>query len=190
MTPPTLKPKRGAPYGNKNRQRHGRYARPPLDTTSPVDSPSTAGDDAPAGNPSPVGDSSPASRLSLVQEISYLRAYMLRAAIIGAASSDLERNKDVLRILSLAATALTRLVHTENWLSQASGIHVQRDELPAILARMESINQKVLAGLQSKRPRLPASNLEQVAAQVARVGAFRAGGHHIQPGRRAVVPII
>jgi hypothetical protein len=144
-SPHTRKP--GAPTGNKNRYLHGRYARRP-DPSSDLE------------------PASPPSRLTLTEEIAYLRAYIFRTAMIGATTADLDHTQEVLRTLSLAATALSRLVHTENWLSQASGIHVQRDELPAILARMESINKKVLAGLQSKHPRLTASNLEQVAAQV------------------------
>lgn len=136
-SPLTRKP--GAPTGNKNRYLHGRYAR----------------------RPDPPSDLEPASpstsRLTLAEEIAYLRAYMHRTAMIGATTDNLDHTQEVLHTLSHAATALSRLVHTENWLSQASGIHVQRDELPAILARMESINKKVLAGLQSKHPRLTSS---------------------------------
>jgi hypothetical protein len=144
-SPLTRKP--GAPTGNKNRYLHGRYARRPDPALDPE-------------------QASPPSRLTLAEEIAYLRAYMHRTAMIGATTANLDYTQEVLHTLSLAATALSRLIHTENWLSQASGIHVQRDELPAILARMESLNKKVLAGLQSIRPRLTASNLEQVAAQV------------------------
>jgi hypothetical protein len=138
----TPKPKLGAPYGNKNRQSHGRYTRQPL--SIPTNPSLPQADLPPSASP---GEALPAKRLTLTQEISYLRAYILRTAIIGAATYDIELTKGVLHALSLANTALTRLIHTENWLSQTSGAQVQIDDLPCTFNRLQKISMQVLESL-------------------------------------------
>ena len=122
-TPPSLpQRKRGAPLGNKNRFVHGAYARRP--------------------DPAPDAESPP-DRLSLTNEIAILRAYILRTAIVGAATLDFEQTQKLLHILSLAATALTRLIQTEAWLSQATGTQVQRDSLPWISSIITNLTQSI-----------------------------------------------
>ncbi len=160
-----LKPRRGAPYGNKNRQSHGRYARQPLPL--PTD-PSLPPVDPPAAGPPAAapGGAPPAKRLTLTQEISYLRAYILRAALIGAATCDIELTKDMLRALSLANTALTRLVHTENWLSQASGAQVQIDDLSRTFDSLQSISHQVLESMPRRFSRSTALDSQEDAPSV------------------------
>ncbi len=147
------KPKRGAPYGNKNRQRHGRYARPPQSAQSSPSAPPTA---SPAGSASPGESPSPDRRLTLNQEISYLRAYMIRAAIVGAATFEPGLTSDVLRALSHAATSLTRLIHTENWLTQASGAQVQTDNFSRAYNSLQKVSERVLESLPRRASPPPA----------------------------------
>ena len=126
-TPPSLpQRKRGAPLGNKNRFVHGAYARRP----DAVQEPESA-------------SASPPNRLSLANEIAILRAYILRTAIVGAATLDFEQTQKLLHTLSLAATALTRLIQTEAWLSQAAGTQVQRDSLPWISSIITNLTQSI-----------------------------------------------
>ena len=123
-TPPSLpKRKRGAPLGNKNRYVHGAYARRPA--------------------PAPENES-PSDRLSLTHEIGLLRAYLHRTAMLGALNFDLEQTLEILHALSLAATALTRLIHTEAWLRQTTGDQVQPNSLPSVLSSMDTMARKVL----------------------------------------------
>jgi hypothetical protein len=120
-TPPSLpKRKRGAPLGNKNRYVHGAYARRPA--------------------PAPAHPSPP-DRLSLSYDIGILRAYLHRTAMLGVLTCDLEQTQELLHTLSLAATALTRLIHTEAWLRQAIGDQVQPDSLPRIFSCMDTMTQ-------------------------------------------------
>jgi len=113
-TPPSLpKPKRGAPLGNKNRFVHGAYARRPEPAPDPDSAPTY-----------------PSDRLSLVNEIAILRAYILRTALVGAITLNLDQTQKLLHTLSLAATSLTRLIQTEAYLSQAAGTQVQADNFP------------------------------------------------------------
>jgi len=146
------KPKRGAPYGNKNRQRHGRYAQPPHAAPSSPSAPPTA---SPAGSLSPGASPSPANRLTLTQEISYLRAYMIRTAIVGAATFEPGLTSDVLRALSHAATSLTRLIHTENWLTQTSGAQIQTDDFPRAFLNLHKVSKQILASLPHASPPRP-----------------------------------
>lgn len=121
-TPPSLpKPKRGAPLGNKNRFVHGAYARRPEPAPEPE-------------NPSPLG------RLSLVNEIAILRVFILRTAVAGNIHLNLEQIQKLLHNLSLAATALTRLVQTEAYLSQATGSQVQTDNIPWLDCFITALN--------------------------------------------------
>ena len=149
---PTPKPKRGAPYGNKNRQRHGRYAHPPLNAATPTGAISLS------SAPSPTGDPAPPNRLTLTSEISYLRAHMLRAAIIAASTSNVAETKDMLRTLCLAATTLTRLIQTENWLSQTTGAQVQIDDRPSAIKHLQRV---FTAAHPPKQPRLASAGDQQ-----------------------------
>ena len=140
---PTPKRRPGAPRGNKNRYLHGRYAR--QSKPAPAVNPPAAPESAP-----PSDDASPPDRLTLADDIAYLRAYIQRTALIGTLTHDLDHSREVLHTLSLGATALARLVHTENWLSQSTDLQAQFDELPSIFEHMEWFREQVCRTL---RPR-------------------------------------
>jgi hypothetical protein len=122
MSPSTPK-KRGAPLGNRNALRHGAYAR-----RQPLPPPGAASESAP--------------RLSLAKEISYLRFYFFSLAFSAVHEADPSRIAAVVRTLSIAATALTRLIQTESWLAQTTGAQVQQDGLASALAQLDSFVQK------------------------------------------------
>ncbi len=104
--------KRGAPLGNKNALRHGAYARrtPPL---PPVEAPSPT---APADPPPPSEDENRRYPLSLNLDIATLRAWYFYYALAGAAARKPEEAAVFVRTLSIAATAITRLIQTQNYL--------------------------------------------------------------------------
>lgn len=62
------------------------------------------------------------AHLNLGQEIAFLRTYMVQVACYGTAHSDLIYNLEILCSLSIAATAIIRLVQTDAWLSQVYSI--------------------------------------------------------------------
>lgn len=159
MTTSSPTPKRcpGAPRGNKNRYLHGRYARRPELTVPPEPAEQSE-------------QTSPPRRLTIAHEIALLRACMFRTAMIGALTVDLDRTREVLHTLSLASTALTRLIHAEDWLSQSTGLQVQVDELPVAIAQMEHMSKIVLKDLKH-RSLPPPSSLpvpESIVAHVDR----------------------
>ena len=128
MTTPSPTPKRrpGAPRGNKNRYLHGRYARQPK-----------------LAPPAASAANSPSARLTLADDIAYLRAYMQNTALLGTLTRGLGSSRETLHTLSLGANALARLVHTENWLSQTPEAQAQLDELPSVLEHMERFQEFV-----------------------------------------------
>ena len=127
---PTPKPRPRAPRGNKNRYLHGRYARQPKPAPPAASAPASAAD-------------SPSARLTLADDIAYLRAYMQNTALLGTLPRGLGSSRETLHTLSLGANALARLVHTENWLSQTPEAQAQLDELPSVLEHMERFQEFV-----------------------------------------------
>jgi len=105
--------KRGAPPGNHNALRHGAYARR---------LPAAQADETPQEGMALARD-----RLSLIREISYLRAYFIRLALSGARDYETEKIAATVRTLSLVSVAITRLIQTESWLALACGDQVQYD---------------------------------------------------------------
>jgi hypothetical protein len=156
--PSSPKPKRGAPLGNKNRQRHGFYARRPA--ADPVGALDATPDATPAAPPPP------GRRLSLDLEISYLRAHILRTAIIGATTVDLKLSLDLLHALSFASTALTRLIHTENWLSQTTGAQVQIDGMNKAIDSLQGVSESIMASRPHRSPS-PAVDLDAGQTRLA-----------------------
>jgi hypothetical protein len=107
--------KRGAQPGNLNALRHGAYAcrKQAAQSGSSLETEPRPGQ----------------RRLSLSGEIDYLRAYFYRLALSGAVYTSPEEIAATLRTLSIAAAAITRLIQSESWLSQAVGSQVQYDQL-------------------------------------------------------------
>jgi hypothetical protein len=154
--PPTTKFKRkpGAPKGNRNALRHGAYARP-----SPPDQTST------------TTETSPPKRLSITREISLLRAYFIRYALIGASEPSLDRTGEILCKLSIGATALARLIKIEESLFQSTGLQVQPDNLQTAMQNLDLMHH-MLADKSSPEPESlpepPTSTMLSAAIALAR----------------------
>ena len=121
--------KRGAPLGNHNALRHGAYAR-----RLPAPQP---------GQSTVMTSEKPNKQLSLVREVSYLRAYFFRLALLGIKDADPARINVTVRSLSIAATAITRLIQTGNWLLQASGSQVQYDRIGIAFQDMREFDERL-----------------------------------------------
>ncbi len=143
------KKKPGAPLGNHNARKHGVYsrrrsrARPSAAAEAgPGQPPANQLAQAGASASSAASLPPPLQRLSLSHEIDTLRTYFRRMAISGAEYAKPGQISAVLRDLSIAAVAITRLVQTEDWLAQATGIAVQYDNLETVYNELAALTRK------------------------------------------------
>lgn len=111
MNPKTSTPRRrGAPPGNRNALKHGFYA----SKLPKADRDALASDEL----------------TNLAPEIELIRVFIRRAAALGANSESLSETLETLRVISLAITALSRLIRTNDCLP------VPRDHLSEEFARL------------------------------------------------------
>lgn len=120
-TPQTNPPKRrlGAPPGNSNALKHGFYAR--------HSRPSSAG---------------------LQDEINLLRVYIRRVVELSHDAASLPEAVSLLRVLSLAATSLTRLIRTQSYIASLNTPY--KEEIEQALS--EVLVELGITGDQSRPP--------------------------------------
>lgn len=102
MPDPSPPRRRGAPPGNTNALKHGYYSarfapRPPA---APIDLKASG----------------------LTDEIDLLRAYLRRVIHLSASQSSLSDDLALLRVASLAANTLGRLVRTQRFFAESGGV--------------------------------------------------------------------
>jgi hypothetical protein len=119
---PSSNRRRGAPPGNQNARKHGFYS---------------------SQNPASLQVEADSLSLDLQAEIDFIRQSMLRVIELGEPQSYREA-VDYLRAISLAATALTRLVRAHRYLNPALD---PRDELTRdIRQALEEVHKRLVTG--------------------------------------------
>jgi len=130
-TPQTNPPKRrrGAPPGNSNALKHGFYARHyrKSDIADLDSRPSSAG---------------------LQDEINLLRVYIRRVVELSHDAASLPEAVSLLRVLSLAATSLTRLIRTQSYIASINTPY--KEEIEQALS--EVLVELGITGDQSRPP--------------------------------------
>jgi len=94
MSPPR---KRGAPPGNTNALKHGYYSQQLRRAHLPDDDPSNL--------------------IDLKEEIALLRCFIRHLLDLGLKTRDFQEGADILRVLSMGVSSLSRLIRIQHWIS-------------------------------------------------------------------------